>query len=98
MEKGVKQLTAKQAETETRITTMQNEHEQTKEDLDGKIQYLSTRLDQLSSHEDRITKLEDDMADFSKELTKAKDDGKVDYDRLCSKDEYLSLVALIREI
>jgi len=98
MEKATKQLGAKQTETDTRITNIQNEHESTKEDLSNKIQHLQVGLDKLASHEDRITKLEDDMTELREELALSRDAGKVDYDKLCSKDEYLELLDQIKDI
>lgn len=39
----------------------------------------------MASHTDRIAKLEEDLIDLENEMNKAKQEGAIDYDALCSK-------------
>jgi hypothetical protein len=52
----------------------------------------------MSSHASRISKLEDDLIELGIQFEKTKKEGAVDYDSLCSKKEYLSVIELIKEI
>lgn len=52
----------------------------------------------MASHASRISKLEDDLIELSLQFEKSKKEGAVDYDSLCSKKEYLSVLDIISGI
>ena len=55
-------------------------------------------LQKMASHSDRIAKLEEDLIDLENEMKKARQEGAIDYDALCSKKEYLAVMDLIGSI
>ena len=52
-------------------------------------------LQKMASHTDRIAKLEEDLIDLENEMKKARQEGAIDYDALCSKKEYLEVMEMI---
>jgi len=55
-------------------------------------------LQKMASHTDRIAKLEEDLIDLENEMKKARQEGAIDYDSLCSKKEYLEVMDIIKSI
>ena len=98
MEKTVKSIVSKQAEMETALTEFQSDFQDSKDNLLEKITDNTMTLQKMASHTDRIAKLEEDLIDLENEMKKARQEGAIDYDALCSKKEYLEVMDLISSI
>ena len=83
---------------ETAFTDFQNDFHDSKDSLLEKISDNTMTLQKMASHGDRIAKLEEDLIDLENEMKKARQEGAVDYDALCSKKEYLEVIDLINNI
>ena len=52
----------------------------------------------MSGHKARLSKIEDDFIELGIQFEKSKTEGKIDYDALCSKKEYLEVLEVIKGI
>jgi arginine utilization protein RocB len=83
---------------ETALTEFQSDFQDSKDNLLEKITDNTMALQKMASHSDRIAKLEEDLIDLENEMKKARQEGAIDYDALCSKKEYLAVMDLIGSI
>ena len=68
------------------------------EDVSKQVKTNTETLESRKDHGDRIVKLEEAVRVLRVDLTQTQKDTAIDYDALCSKDEYLELNAKVTDM
>lgn len=58
-----------------------------------KIKEMDAKIEAMSSHESRLKKIDQNIASFEKEIVRIREEGNIDFERICSKEEYREVIA-----
>ena len=98
MAKNITKLFEKSEEAEIRSDMLRQELKQMVEAVEKGVKSNTETLESRKDHGDRIVKLEELVRVLRVDLAQTQKDTAVDYDALCSKDEYLELNAKVTDM
>jgi len=98
MDKQVKALVQINKEVELKFENVGTSQMEVKQQLLGKIKKNSEKIQSMALHEARLGRIDEQIEQIEKELVRLRKEGAIDYDLVCSREEYEEALERMSEI